>query len=182
MTKIYRNPERNKPQAHQQYVPQYKSLGVKPVQQPSRIVEGNNAKPVFTGDNPRLKIPVFDVKQSMLPNVGAEDWMEENVDPNHPMIDNNEFVSYQSLGAQDPSTIPENNEDLLPFLHSTEEGVYTLIVGNTIVKQGSLQEVEAEASLFIFGEHEFCNGNPVPVEEILILKKIRIKTGLFLEG
>jgi hypothetical protein len=46
---------------------------------------------------------------------------------------------------------------------------------------GPKEEIEDQARALVFGEHEMCDGNPVPVDDIVILKRVKVKVGLFLE-
>jgi len=33
----------------------------------------------------------------------------------------------------------------------------------------------------VFGEHEMCGGSPIPVEDLLIVKRVKVKVGLFFD-
>lgn len=177
--KVFANPKRNNgPENVSKYTPHYKSLGIKPEE----------------FKRPRME---FVKLQMTMPNVGnnidhswssldkeiIDDISEENIMPDHEMIDNNDYVTDQALGINSSvESINHNTDDLYLFLNSTDDNSFTLIVNGVIVRNGTLEEIEKEASDLVFGEHPLSNGESIPIENILIVKRIGIKTGLFLEG
>lgn len=135
----------------------------------------------------------------------VDDLSGQEIDPNQEMVDNNDFVSDSAFGYQSGPTaadihpnyqvfapkaleqevqanhIPADPEDLLPVLTSLEEDDCLLIVAGVPVCSGPKSEIEDQARALVFGEHEMCDGNPVPVDDIIILKRVKVKVGLFLE-
>lgn len=127
------------------------------------------------------------------------------LDGSHPMIDNNEFVSTEALGmssnfneklpgldeikhppskifASSPTaTVTPEADEVLPILYALAEGDYLLLVNGVAVCSGPIAEIQEQARLLVFGEHEMCDGNPIPVDGIIVVKRIPIKVGLFLE-
>lgn len=230
--KLIRNPERTKPQEFKPYVPQYQVHGVEPQEYHGAVVPGGAqiARPSpLPNDNPRARrAPIRQpyaaattspIGRGPVPNVGnnmehawpsdgtgiVDDLTEQEVDQNHPMIDNNDFVSEAALGFQNgltaaniqpqyaaypPQAIeqeveavrqPANPDDLIPVLTGLDEEAHLLIVSGVPVCSGPKEEIEEQARLMVFGEHEMCDGNPVPVDDIIILKRVKVKVGLFLE-
>lgn len=128
-----------------------------------------------------------------------------DIDQNQQMIDNNEYVSGAALGFQNgitaadispnyqvfgPQAIeqeveathyPADPNDLLPVLTALDNDAYLLIVGGVPVCSGPKDEIEDQAQALVFGEHELSDGNPVPVDDIVILKRVKVRVGLFLE-
>jgi hypothetical protein len=142
------------------------------------------------------------------PSDGAgivDDLTGEEVDPNQAMVDNNDFVTDQAFGFQNGLTAanipsqyttypaqaieqevqathrPADPNDLVPVLTGLEEDAHLLIVSGVPVCSGPREEIEEQARLLVFGEHEMCAGEPVPVDDIIILKRVKVKVGLFLE-
>lgn len=139
----------------------------------------------------------------------VDDLTNEEVDPNQMMIDNNDYVSDAALGYQSGPTAaninaqrgehfqvfppqaieqevdavhrPADPEDLLPVLTDLEDEDYLLIVSGVPVCSGPKVEIEDQARALVFGEHEMSDGNPIPVDDIIILKRVKVKVGLFLE-
>ena len=132
------------------------------------------------------------------------------IDPNEPMIDNNEYVSDVALGlssgevfirangsSQQQVNIPAQqvqrpimaaqpaqelpNDQFLPsILQQLDEDDYLLLVNGECSCSGPSEYVQEQARLLVFGEHESCNGEPIPVSNIVVLKRVAIKVGLFL--
>ena len=135
----------------------------------------------------------------------VDDLTGEEVDPNQVMVDNNDYVTDAAFGFQNGPTAsdirpnygayppqaieqeiqatrqPADPEDLLPVLTELEDDAYLLIVSGVPVCSGPKDEIEDQARALVFGEHEMCDGNPVPVDDIIILKRVKVKVGLFLE-
>ena len=227
------------------YVPQYKQLGIEPtVIGKPQVVQNRQPQPV--PDNPRAyrnpqlannqpyaqQVPTGSVGRKPFPNIGnnaEQTWSGvdsdiigdlSGIDPNEPMIDNNEYVSAESLGFSNdevyvkansgtmaPQHPPQNNfapnnasvvpslqseapppsqqdqlneQCLSSILQQLDEGDYLLLVNGDCVCSGPLEDVQEQARLLVFGEHVSCNGEPVPISSIVVLKKVAIKVGLFL--
>lgn len=135
----------------------------------------------------------------------VDDLSGEEIDQNQQMIDNNEYMSDAALGFQNgitaadiapnytvypPQAIeqevqathkPADPDDLLPVLMGLDDDAYLLIVAGVPMCSGPKEEIEDQARALVFGEHELSDGNPVPVDDIVILKRVKVKVGLFLE-
>lgn len=160
------------------------------------------AEPIET--NPQLK-------NGQLPNVGnnmEQSWsyidgeivddisgeVIGKLDPKEPLIDNNDIVTIpgetQEATPQDEPLIQKSfmtEEDLKEVINDANnlsklsDDSYILIVSGTIVSIGTMESIQAEVSSLVFGENPLCDNNPIPIEDIVILKKVKIKVGLFLE-
>ncbi len=233
-TKIYKNPDRKTTGNYKPYIPQYQIEGVEP-QYHGGAVESSIkiAKPTALPlDNPRSKRapfqqPYAEIMESpigrgkgLVPNVGnnmEHTWssveggelVDDLVDPDHPMIDNNELVTNEALGYQQGvmakdvplQFVPQNieyeedskteelsdykketdNEDFYSIISALEDDCFLLIVSGTALCSGPKEEIEEQARALVFGDHELCNENPIPIDDIIILKKAKVKVGLFLE-
>lgn len=135
----------------------------------------------------------------------VDDLSGTEIDPNQQMIDNNDFVTDTALGFQNGPTAadirpnyevfppraleqevsaihkPADPDDLLPVLTDLEDEAYLLIVSGTPVCSGPKEEIEELTNALVCGEHEMCAGEPIPVDDIIILKRVKMKIGLFLE-
>lgn len=125
------------------------------------------------------------------------DDFSEDLSPQHEMIDNNEFVTNDALGLEFEDTQKNHKsfmteKDLQNVIKDSdlssivgeikiEDDEYILLVNGTVFSIGSLNFIQNEVKLLVFGEHDICDGNPVPVEDLLVLKKIKLKIGVFLE-
>ncbi len=237
-TKTYPHPDRNKPSVVKPYVPQYQVWGVEPEEFKSAVVPTNHPVGRPSTDNPRTRKPSMRQPYAAvipspvgrgrgpIPNVGNNiehtwsgvdgeivddlgDGSDQSIDPNHPMVDNNDFVSAEALGLPpDSEELPSLDEtqfrqpkkfmtqsDLLEatgqpsmdvdntmgVLHDMQEESYLLIVDGVAICSGPVEEIEDQARALVFGEHELCEGNPIPVEDIMVIKKVTVKVGLFLQ-
>jgi len=232
--KTYRNRNRQAPEKYAPYTPQYQVLGVDPEEYKSAVVPESTqiAVPREVAQRSRkvgMRQPYAESVPSPvgrgrgpIPNVGnnvehtwssvdgdiVDDLDGQALDPNHPMVDNNDYVSNVALGIPQenlPMLDERNNpprkkfvqqevqrsfeakpvqpvsEDLFPIVADLEDGAYLLLVEGVSVCSGPKEEIEEQARALVFGEHEMCDGNPVAEEDIIIIKRITIKVGLFLE-
>lgn len=72
-------------------------------------------------------------------------------------------------------------QDLLSTVSSLEDDNYLLIVSGIAICSGPKEEIEEQTRSMVFGDHEICDGNPVEIDDIVIIKRIKVKVGLFLE-
>jgi len=94
------------------------------------------------------------------------------------MIDNNDFVSNEALGLpSEPKkeVIDKKNSNYTPNCI----GEYILFVKGKIIYEGTLDNVQEEVRKIIFGANELYNTSSV--DDIEVLKRIKIKIGVFLE-
>lgn len=128
----------------------------------------------------------------------VDDLPEHIIDNQHKMIDNNEFVSDEVLEFE-PSeeeyteskffmtekdlqeVIKES--DLSNFVEENEikNDEYIILISGTVFNIGPLDFIQEEVKALVFGEHVVCEGTPIPVEDLLVLKKVKINIGVFLE-
>jgi hypothetical protein len=238
-TEPFKNPDRDKPDAYKAYVPQYQVYGKDPGEFHGGVLPKDVKVAKTNIDNPRLKRQplrqpyasnvVSPIGRGPVPNVGnnmehtwssvdgniVDDLTGEGADPNHPMIDNNDYVSNQAFGFQagplaeelqpvvqgkitfespsddlediydkttaHPQYSSEPTDNLLPILANLTDESFLLIVTGVPVCSGPKEEIEDQARALVFGEHEMCEGEPIPVDDIIILKRVKVKVGLFLE-
>lgn len=130
-----------------------------------------------------------------------DDISEADSDSNQAMIDNNDFVSAAALGLPEDTLLEvedvSEEKPAKPFLteddlqdaikkdsdfselENLSEGEYVLMVTGTVVGYGSLEEIQEEARALVFGEHPSWD-EPVSIDDIVVLKRVPIKIGLFL--
>lgn len=206
--KLYKNPARQKPEPWKPYTPQYQLEGVDPVEYKSSVVPPNVAqvKPVPTMDNPRVRTQPYaevvpspvGIGRGPVPNIGnnmehtwsgvdgqiIDDVSEEyETSPDHPMIDNNGFVTNEALRVPPDYFEPQivHEDDVAPVIKDLDAGAYLLLIKGVPICSGPLEEIEDQARALIFGEHELCDGEPVPEDDLIVLKKLKLKVGVFLE-
>lgn len=237
--KIYRHPDRNKPDPTPAYTPNYETLGVEPqIYQPNQHAKivGNQLliqKPQpLPLTNPRAKrAPIRQpyaeatspapIGRNQLPNVGnsmEHSWSSVDgeivddltIDPNAPMIDNNEFVQpsafqngFTAENLSPPIDQPQmqgqviieqsthrqqsyqpqqvsSEDNLLPIIADLSDDAFLLIVSNVPLCSGPKTEMEDQIQALVLGTHDLCDGNPVPIEDIILVKRVRIEAGVFI--
>lgn len=67
------------------------------------------------------------------------------------------------------------------IVNQLKEDDYLLLVGSTAICSGPLEDVQEQARGLVFGEHPLCDGEPIPVDDIIVMKRVKLKVGLFLE-
>lgn len=219
--KLHSNADRNKPEVHKKYVPQYQVMGIDFEEYKSATVIDEKLEKQTEISNPRVRLP--NIRQPYakivpsplgrgkgpVPNVGnnmehtwssvdaEEEDVENPIDGNHAMIDNNEFVTNKALNILDDESLDDqevksiltdqeinevsksgNLNVILPLVNDDQ---YILLINNIVVNIGSLDQIQEETRSLVFGEHALCNGSPILIKNIIILKKIKLKVGVFLE-
>jgi hypothetical protein len=209
--KVYKNPKRSDVADTTKYIPQYQVLGVSPSEYKSAVVPENTPVIKHPSpDNPRIRPPVnqpyaevpepvFPVGRGPTPNVGnnmehtwssvdghiIDDIDEYPTDPNNPMVDNNEYLSTEAFQLTPDHVAPSfedvNEDEVVPILNDLEAGSYLLLVKGVPICSGPSSEIEDQVKALIFGEHELSGGVSIPEEDLIVLKKVNIKVGVFLE-
>lgn len=178
--------------------------------------------PVISRDNPRVRpTPAFRVNvpfataeavtspigMGSLPNVGnnmettwvsvdGENLHQAKLDPNHPMIDNNDDdeINYKDIPEQvreapaqvDMSELSDEQDDVeveykAPSTLNLAQDEYVIVFANSIICMGTLDVVQEEVRALIFGEHKLNKTNDINPDDIIVLKRVKIKIGVFLE-
>lgn len=109
-----------------------------------------------------------------------QDLHKAQLDPNHPMIDNNidDEINYINIPNQITLPIENNSNNSLDI----GENECVLIIAGSIIKIGSLEIVQEEVRKLVFGEHELNKENNINLDDIIVLKRIKIKIGVFLDN
>lgn len=199
--KFYKNSDRNNLEVRKPYVSQYQILGVEPEEFiPS--TQKKNESPDLHKSGAKIVQPYAKIIPSpigrgrgLVPNVGnnmehtwssvdgeiVNDLTDEfdHIDINHNMIDNNDVVTSQALGISDSLRKQTTNIMTKSF---PEEG-YSLFVFENFISSDTLEKIQEQVRLLVFGEHPLFMNKPVLVEDIFVFKidRVKIKVGVFLE-
>lgn len=217
--KLFKNSERNSSEIQKKYVPHYQLMGIMPEEisgsgmTESSILIKSNPLPLTNPRNRRslareaspyveTMIPPL-IKNSTVPNIGNNvecawssidgeivDDISQLEDANHPMIDNNEFVTSKALGINDEEVTKTylTEEELkntittdanICNIPSIKEDEYILFINDNIINIGAHESIQEEVKSLVFGTHK--DYEILPIENISVLKKIKIKIGVFLE-
>lgn len=92
------------------------------------------------------------------------------VSSDNAIIDNNDFVNLDAINPPKHS----NKED-----NSVNIGNYILMIQGSVICTGDLNTVQPIISSILYNEHpDFSNVN---VEDIILLKRVNIKCGVFID-
>lgn len=227
--KIIKNINRSAPEEFVKPTPFYESEGIEPYQHKQINFPGQTIFAIKGNeDNPRLprvtmQVPYAEpankkIGTGYFPNVGnnieqtwsgiSEDVIDDldGIDPNHEMIDNNDFVSplnqveskffapiieediventndvIEEIDLSGAKIVSKEYNNLLENILTLKNEEYLLMINDVVICSGDLEEVQSQADSLVFGEHPSFP-DPIPVEQLVILKRIKVKVGLFLEG
>lgn len=134
-----------------------------------------------------------------------DDLSDDNIiDSSKEMIDNNEFVTNDALGIHseyDSNSYDQTIESKKSFMTKSDlqnvieksdlstiassckikDDEYILLVNGNVLDIGSFDFIQDQVKNLVFGEHDICDVGPVPVDDLLILKRVKLKIGVFLE-
>ena len=109
------------------------------------------------------------------------DLSEENVSRSSgQIIDNNDYVDFPvSNNFTPPRHQPEQRSESST---SPNVGDYILMVFGKIITVGSISKVEAKVKEIMYGEDKNYTGMQINTDDIVVLKRMQIKVGIFVEN
>jgi hypothetical protein len=153
-TDIIKNSHREKDNIQASYTPEYKRLKVNPILQDFSAIDGELVTPLTTEDEP---LQVSKDNSQFVTN-------------SH-ILDNNESVSYGFGMKLSPS---QNTE-------SPNIGEFVLMVSGEVISHGSHEYILSEAKSILYREHPDFLDKKVQISDVIILKRIGLKIGVFLD-
>ncbi len=161
---VIKNPNRSKNNKAISYVPNYIKLNKEPF-----IMKSETSFPDSSSE-----------EVSSVDGVDIDINGNEIYTSNTEVIDNNEFVNLDPIN--DPvinkevrySEAPPEKEGIIDI------GQYILIVKEQIITKGALNIIEDNVKSILYGEHPAFS-SPIDISDVVILKRIGIKFGVFLE-
>jgi len=162
--------------------------------------------PSISKNVPYAELPSEVISLGSMPNVGnniENTWgpNEEYFDldqslnvPHHQFIDNNEYDNNNYADLPEMMEAPPTERDITVYddiddnddvgevasSKSSINGDYILVIKDSIIASGTLEAVEKEVKKLVFGEHPLCKSSEISVDDIVVLKKMKIKVGVFL--
>lgn len=129
------------------------------------------------------------------------DDISEEMSQDQPMIDNNDFVTAAAFGISEQEILPVLDEIINPqpkkfmtqnelqevvdsnqsMLLSLKENDYLLLIDGVEIYSGLLEDVQKQVRDLLFGDHESYNDDPISIDDILVIKRVKINVGVFLE-
>jgi hypothetical protein len=98
------------------------------------------------------------------------------------VIDNNDYVNlgYNSIPnrPQPKGQEPELEENAA----APRVGDYILMVLGKLITSGSINKIETRVRSIMYGDDKSFNGIEVSMDDIVVLKRVDIKVGIFVDG
>ncbi len=151
-TDIIKNSHREKDNTPAPYTPEYKRLKVNPILQDFSAIDGELVTPALTDEEAPLK--------------GGAQFVT-----NSHILDNNESVSY-GFGMK---MLPSKDTE------SPNIGEFVLMVFGVVISHGSHEYILSEAKSILYREHPDFLDKKVQISDVIILKRIGLKIGVFLD-
>jgi hypothetical protein len=98
------------------------------------------------------------------------------------VIDNNDYVSFsfnQVPSRVNPPPAPKVKPEEKISQGYPDIGDYILMINGKMTLTGSVAEVEKKVQSIIYGEDKDFSGNQVSPEDIIVLKRVSLKIGIF---
>lgn len=107
---------------------------------------------------------------------------EVSVESGH-IIDNNDFVSFGVPTSQSPLPKPSVNEKINEEenVDSPKVGDYILMVFGKLITAGSVKFIESKVKDIMYGDDPSFSGLDVSADDIVVLKRVNIKVGIFID-
>ncbi len=176
MSDVVKNPNRDRPRPVEIRRPEYERLGVNP----TPFIPGNYG-PV---SSPKRPASITEVENSSF------DTVETIMPPRKGthIIDNNEFLSFGFPDGQIEQAV-ENGDDIdLDSELEIEDkssapsvGEYILMLYNDVITSGSLETIEEKIKGILYGEDIDFEFVQVSLEDLVVLKRVDIKVGVFIK-
>lgn len=116
-------------------------------------------------------VDTTNMHSASMPNVGnnmEQTWVGLNGDASYVIDDldqENESIELEYNEAE------PNKESI---------GEYVLIYDGSIISSGNLELVQSEVKDILFGQHNLSKNKNIEVEDLIVLKRVPIKVGVFL--
>jgi hypothetical protein len=181
---VIKNPNRQKQTPLAPQEPNYIRLDKKPIPMGKRVVP--MAKKAQASNPAETQIPQETV--SMVDNeIVDEEGNTTPIEQGH-FIDNNDFmfppnVPFVQLERTkpDPRQHPPTGTTNAPILGQPRVGEYILMVFGKITDTGPLSQIEGTVRAILYGENEGFIGQEVKQEDIVVLKRVNVQVGIFVD-
>lgn len=171
-----RNPNRkNQQDRHITYEPEHVRLGIKPIKMERKTVP-------FVKSSKKDEVKDFaSVDGTIFDDNGNEIKVAQGQ-----VIDNNDYVFPPPQTPNRPAQVRQHQiDEPKEEQQSLEQGTprvgeYILMVSGKIIDTGSLETIEATARAILYGENESFQ-QEVKVDDIVVLKRVGINVGIFID-
>jgi len=171
---IIRNPNRNNQERHISYEPEHVRLGIKPIKMERKSVP-------FVKSSKKDEVNDFASVDGVIYNANGNEIKVEQGQ----VIDNNDYVFPPPQAPNKPAQVRlqsnETEEQRGSVQGYPRVGEYILMVSGKIVDTGSLELVEGTARAILYGENESFIDQEIKVDDIVVLKRVGINVGIFID-
>lgn len=175
---VIRNPKRSTPLTQQPYEPVYVREGIDvPAAPVSKVA------PEVKPKNPTPEEMYTSVDNDILDQDGLEVPYE-----NGHIIDNNDYVNfgYESTPTLKKENVKvetnETDEELEVNVTSPKVGDYILMVLGKLITSGSLSKIEEKVKNIMYGDDKDFASLEINADDIVVLKRMNIRVGIFIDG
>jgi hypothetical protein len=106
------------------------------------------------------------------PSLDGEVIVEEDTNIDSHILDNNEYVNY----GFNVKSKPQPPKSRVPAV-----GDYVLMVQGKVISYGTHDYILTQAKSILYGEHPSFVEKNVQMEEIVVLKRLSVKVGVFID-
>jgi len=178
---VIKNPLRDVPKTQIPYEPEHVRKGISV--QPGPAVLGSRpiVKPISADTTIENTESFFSLDKDVLDDDG-------NVIPfdNGHVIDNNDFVNigYDSTPRRDRAEVPPvaANAPVENAPTAPQVGDYILMVMGKLVTSGDMEKIQARVKNIVYGDDPTFATLEISMDDIVVLKRVNIKVGIFIDG
>ena len=180
---IIKNPLRSIPKPTTTYEPEYSRKGIKVVEAPQNLTVPNAVVSAYKKRDPNPPQEVF----SSIDGINLDiDGNEITFESGH-IIDNNAFVDFRygdiDNRAHDNDLLDEafpNYDPIEPEEQNTPQvGEYILMVLGKLITSGNIDKIEKQVRDIMYGDSDVFKGKEISINDIVVLKRVEIKVGIF---
>lgn len=189
---VIKNPNRNRPRQVPNNQSEHERYGIIPKQYNSSMYAGNTTASLLgaTTSPPKRGGNIMNETVAEVDGVGVgfgeQDIPTRQANPKSHIIDNNEFMTYDYLADREMEEAVENGGTI--DLDKGKEksslpnvGEYILMVSNKIILSGPLKVIEEKIQGILYGEDIDFESDEISQEDIVVLKRVEIKAGVFIK-
>ena len=180
---IIKNPLRSIPKPTTTYEPEYSRKGIKVVEAPQNLTVPNAVVSAYKKRDPNPPQEVF----SSIDGINLDiDGNEITFERGH-IIANNDLVDFRygdiDNRAHDNDLLDEafpNYDPIEPEEQNTPQvGEYILMVLGKLITSGNIDKIEKQVRDIMYGDSDVFKGKEISINDIVVLKRVEIKVGIF---
>lgn len=174
---VIKNPLRATPKTQVPYEPEHARKGLVVQEAPVNTM----GSAVFSSSKKRDLNPPM--AQEMFVGVDGDNLDEEGENipfENGHVIDNNDYVNlgYDST----PTAAAVEPEPLEDNVAAPQVGDYILMVLGKLVTSGPIEKIQSRVKNIMYGEDAAFSSLEISMDDIVVLKRVNIKVGIFIDG